>query len=44
MTTITDWIESLSSPTPEIDAVFHLIKSLGFQLQIAPAKNFVHLS
>jgi hypothetical protein len=24
--------------------VFHLIKTLGFQLQIAPAKNVTHLS
>ena len=28
---------------PSFDAVFHLIKTLGFQLQIAPAKNFAHL-
>lgn len=27
---------------PSFDAVFHLIKTLGFQLQIAPAKNFAH--
>ena len=29
---------------PSFDSVFHLIKSLGFQLQIAPTKNFAHLS
>jgi DNA-binding phage protein len=29
---------------PSSDAVFNLIKTLGFQLQIAPAKNLAHLS
>ena len=29
---------------PSFDAVFYLIKTLGFQLQIAPAKNVAHLS
>ena len=29
---------------PSFDSVFRLIKTLGFQLQIAPAKNVAHLS
>jgi mRNA interferase MazF len=29
---------------PSFDTVFQLIKTLGFQLQIAPAKNFAQLS
>ena len=29
---------------PSFDSVFRLIKTLGFQLQIAPAKNFAHLN
>ena len=27
---------------PSFDAVFNLIKTLGFQLHIAPTKNFAH--
>ena len=29
---------------PSFDSVFRLIKTLGFQLQIAPVKHFAHLS